>query len=287
MTLRTTTDLFHSQVLLPLLPLRHERIPCRSARAQQEDFKRKMGLLTTAWSQEARAKFEKQMHVINTAMRDHFFQFACFNQSFIRTLWLGSFPGIVDLPDNLLSDPAAWLNSNTIKGAITTKEGRNNHIVGQYIDVITRGSGKIEQLQRCLDRALHDVDIGDTGIASQAPLKKYACVFASRPGVALIIAAYADKHWASQWEVVLVLSAATADGKKAIECAFRDIPIGCPAKPTLFIATVGTCGTGLDSLKKANHAILFDLPFVESDSKQACGRVWRRGQRFPCYWTEL
>ncbi|KAK4233492.1 hypothetical protein C8A03DRAFT_38790 [Achaetomium macrosporum] len=287
MSLRTTTDLFHGQVLLPLPPLRHERIPCRSARAQQDDFKRKMGLLTTAWSQEARAKFEKQTHATNAAMRDRFFQFARFNQSFMRTLWLGWFPGIVDLPDDISSDPAAWLNSNTIKGTITTNEGRDNHVVGQYIDVITRGSGKMEQLQRCLDRALHDVDMGDTGIAGQAPLKKHACVFASRPGVALIIAAYADKHWSSQWEVVLVLSAATADGKKAIEGAFRDIPIGCPAKPTLFIATVGTCGTGLDSLKKANHAILFDLPFVESDSKQACGRVWRPGQRFPCYWTEL
>ncbi|KAK3304911.1 uncharacterized protein B0T15DRAFT_559021 [Chaetomium strumarium] len=114
------------------------------------------------------------------------------------------------------------------------------------------------------------MDIGDTGITSQAP-KKYTYVFASRLGV----------------EVVLVLSAATAGGKKAIEGAFQDILIGCPAKPMLFIATVGTCGTGLDSLKKANHAILFDLPFVESDSKQAYGRVWRPGQRFPCYWTEL
>jgi hypothetical protein len=85
----------------------------------------------------------------------------------------------------------------------------------------------------------------------------------------------------------VVLLAATVGGKKAIEGAFRDIPIGCLAKPTLFITTVGTCGTGLDSLKKANHAILFDLLFVESDSKQACGRVWRPGQRFPCYWTEL
>lgn len=39
------------------------------------------------------------------------------------------------------------------------------------------------------------------------------------------------------------------------------------------IANIGTCGTGLDSLKKANHAILFDLPFDKSDSKQACSRV--------------
>ncbi|KAK4150419.1 hypothetical protein C8A00DRAFT_18042 [Chaetomidium leptoderma] len=85
----------------------------------------------------------------------------------------------------------------------------------------------------------------------------------------------------------MVLSAATLEGKKAISGAFRDIPIGSAEKPTLFIATVGTCGTGLDSLQKANHAVLFDLPFVESERKQARGRIWRSGQRFPCYWTEL
>lgn len=222
MTLRTTTDLFHGQVLLSLLALHRERISCRSARAQQVDFQRKMGELTAVWSQEARARFEKQRPATSAAIRDRFFQFARFNQSFMRTLWLGSFPGIVDLPDDISSDPAAWLNSSTMKGAITTKEGRNNHVVGRYIDVITRGSEKMEQLQRCLDRALNDVDVGDTVVASQPALKKHACVFASRPGVALIIAAYADKHWSSQWDVVMVLSAATADGKKAIDGAFRD-----------------------------------------------------------------
>jgi hypothetical protein len=78
----------------------------------------------------------------------------------------------------------------------------------------------------------------------------------------------------------MVLSAATADGKKAIEGALHDIPIGLPEKPTLFIATVGSCGTGLDNLQKASHAILFDPPFIESDPKEACGRVSRPGQRF-------
>ena len=105
----------------------------------------------------------------------------------------------------------------------------------------------MEQLKRCLDRALNDVDMGDTGFAGQAALKR-DCVFASRPGVALIVAAYADKHWSSQWDVVMVLLAATTDGKKAIGGAFWDIPIGRPEKPTLFIATVDSCGTCLDSL---------------------------------------
>ncbi len=53
------------------------------------------------------------------------------------------------------------------------------------------------------------------------------------------------------------------------------------------MATTGSCGTGVDGLQKANHGILFDMPFVESVRKQALGRLWRYGQRFRCHWTEL
>ncbi len=169
------------------------------------------------------------------------------------TLWLASFPGIVEVPYGLSSNPAAWLNRNAIND-VTTKEGRDAYVVGQYIDVITSGSEKMSQLQCCLDRALKDVNLSDAGAADQPALKKHACVVASRPGIVLIIAVYADRYWSRQWEVVIMLSAATPDGEKAIDRAFHDIPIGCPEKPTLFIATVGTCGTGLDSLQKASHA---------------------------------
>jgi hypothetical protein len=48
MTLRTTTDLFHGKALLPLPALHAERIPCRSARAREDDFRCKMGELTAA-----------------------------------------------------------------------------------------------------------------------------------------------------------------------------------------------------------------------------------------------
>ncbi|OIW24959.1 hypothetical protein CONLIGDRAFT_648035 [Coniochaeta ligniaria NRRL 30616] len=53
------------------------------------------------------------------------------------------------------------------------------------------------------------------------------------------------------------------------------------------IGTVGTCGTGIDCLCRANHAILFDLPFVKAEVGQVIGRVWRSGQRFGCYFTQL
>ncbi|KAK3935392.1 hypothetical protein QBC46DRAFT_346646 [Diplogelasinospora grovesii] len=108
--------------------------------------------------------------------------------------------------------------------AVVTREGRATHTVGRYIDTITSGSGKIKQLERCLDLARSDVAAEGYGWPA---LKKHAYVFTSRPGIALIIA----------------------------------------AKPTLFIATVSTCGTGINSLRKANHGILFDLPFIEADTE--------------------
>ncbi len=51
--------------------------------------------------------------------------------------------------------------------------------------------------------------------------------------------------------------------------------------------TTGLCGTVVDGLQRANHSVLFDMPFVESVRKQTPGRLWRYGQRYPCYWTEL
>ncbi|KAK3933762.1 hypothetical protein QBC46DRAFT_359467, partial [Diplogelasinospora grovesii] len=118
MTLRTTTDLFHGEVLLPLPALNSKRIPCKSARASEDDFQRKVGELTTAWRQAAYAKLKKQSAASDAALQDRFFQFARFNSSFTLTLWLASFPGIVDLPDELSSNPGAWLNRDTMDDAV-------------------------------------------------------------------------------------------------------------------------------------------------------------------------
>ncbi|KAK4234388.1 hypothetical protein C8A03DRAFT_37840 [Achaetomium macrosporum] len=279
MTVRTSTDTFHGQKLLELPPLDLQEIPCSSARTRKDDFRHKMYELREAWRKDA---------LKSVAQQQDFLQFAQFSDSFMQTLWLASFPGIVDLPPHLSSNPAAWLNSDRLPKVITTKQGRSSHTVGKYIDVITRGSGKMEQLRVCLEQACRDEQLRwKQPVAGEVALKKHACVFVTRPGLALIIAAHADKHWSSQWDVVLVLSASAKDGSKAIADAFRDIPITDSAKPTLFIGTVGTCGTGLDTLKRANHGILFDLPFVEANLKQVRGRIWRAGQRFRCYWTEL
>ena len=90
-----------------------------------------------------------------------------------------------------------------------------------------------------------------------------------------------DKHWSGEWDVVLVLSAATKKGKQAIQDAFLKIPFDEAGKPTLLISTTGTTGTGVDSLQRANHAVLFELPFVEAEGQQAAGRIHRAGQQLP------
>ncbi|KAJ4291227.1 hypothetical protein N0V88_006227 [Collariella sp. IMI 366227] len=276
--------LFHGQALVPLPKFHATTVACRSKRAEEGDFQRRMGELTAAWGKEARAKLQKQQAASGGCMTpDKLLQSAQFNSSFMQLLWLASFPGIVDLPENLSSDLADWLNSSKIDSSVATSEGRAAHIVGQHINTITKGSGKIEQLSRCLYDASCDLGLGNTA----AFLKKHACVLASRPGLALIIAAYADRHWSHDWDIVLMLSGAIKKGKRVIRSAFPDIPIRDERKPTLLIATTGSCGTGVDGLQRANHGVLFDMPFVESVRKQTPGRLWRYGQRYPCYWTEL
>ncbi len=282
MTFRSVSSLFHGQALVPLPKFHAATVACRSKRAEEGNFQRRIGELTAAWGKEARAKLRKQQAASGSCMTpDKLLQSAQFNSSFMQLLWLASFPGIVDLPRNLSSDLASWLNSNTIDSGVATSEGRAAHIVGQHIDTITKGSGKIEQLSRCLRDASCDLRSDNTAV------KKHVCVFASRPGLALIIAAYADRHWSHNWDVVLMLSGAIKKSGRVIESAFPDILIRDGRKPTLLIATTGSCGTGVDGLQRANHGVLFDMPFVESVRKQTPGRLWRYGQRYPCYWTEL
>ncbi len=121
-----------------------------------------------------------------------------YNSAFIQTFWLASFPGLVDLPGDLSSNLGGWLNSDKLGSSIATREGRSVHEVRQHIDTISIGSGKLEALGRYLERK--DRAVGRVGADGRAPprLKKHVYVFAARPGTALIIAAYADKHWSGE-----------------------------------------------------------------------------------------
>ncbi|KAH6630778.1 P-loop containing nucleoside triphosphate hydrolase protein [Chaetomium sp. MPI-SDFR-AT-0129] len=290
MTRRMGNSLFHGKALLRLPEMHAVTVPCRSERVQGDDFRRRIAKLREVWDSEARARLAGQSTGGNGgSISDKFFQVVRYNSAFMQMLWLASFPGLVDLPSHLSSNLGGWLNSDKLGSSIGTREGRSAHEVGQHIDTISKGSGKLEALERCLEQARTDRAVGSVGRDGQAPpcLKKHVCVFAARPGTALIIAAYADKHWADEWDVVLVLSAATKKGKQAIQDAFLKIPFDGAGKPTLLISTTGTTGTGLDSLQRANHAVLFELPFVETEAQQAGGRIHRAGQQLPCHWTKL
>jgi hypothetical protein len=290
MTRRMGNSLFYGKALLRLPEMHAVTLACYSERVEEGDFRRRMDELREAWSSEARARLVGQATGGNSgSLGDKFFQVVRYNSAFMQTLWLASFPGLVDLPSHLSSNLGGWLNSDKLGSNIATREGRAVHEVGQHIDTISKGSGKLEALRRCLEAAREDRAVGRVG-ADGRPLpclKKHVCVFAARPGTALIIAAYADKHWSGEWDVVLVLSAATKKGKQAIQDAFLKIPFDEAGKPTLLISTTGTTGTGVDSLQRANHAVLFELPFVEAEVQQAAGRIHRAGQQLPCYWTKL
>ncbi len=56
---------------------------------------------------------------------------------------------------------------------------------------------------------------------------------------------------------------------------------------SLELGMAGTTGTGIDSLQRANHAFLFELPFVEAEGQRAAGRIHGAGQQLPCHGTTL
>ena len=128
MTFRSVSSLFHGQALVPLPKFHATTVACRSKRAEEGNFQRRMSELTAAWGKEARAKLQKQQAASGGCMTpDKLLQSAQFNSSFMQLLWLASFPGIVDLSGNLSSDLASWLNSNKIDSSVATSEGRAAH----------------------------------------------------------------------------------------------------------------------------------------------------------------
>ncbi|KAK3898705.1 hypothetical protein C8A05DRAFT_37704 [Staphylotrichum tortipilum] len=119
------------------------------------------------------------------SLGDKFLQVVRYNSAFMQTLWLASFPGLVDLPGYLSSNLGGWLNGDKLGSSIATREGRSVHEVGRHIDTISKGSGKLEALGRCLEAARVDRAVGRGGADGRAPLKKHVCVFAARPGASV------------------------------------------------------------------------------------------------------
>ncbi|KAK5652984.1 hypothetical protein OQA88_9464 [Cercophora sp. LCS_1] len=80
-------------------------VACRSERVEEGDFRRRMDELREAWSSDARAKLAGQATSANGgSLGDKFLQVVRYNSAFMQTLWLASFPGLVDLPGHLSSN---------------------------------------------------------------------------------------------------------------------------------------------------------------------------------------
>ncbi|RYO78765.1 hypothetical protein DL763_009520 [Monosporascus cannonballus] len=81
-------------------------------------------------------------------------------------------------------------------------EAGRQHPAFKYIDAISKGSGKITELERILGLAAVDdaAPQSCTQTPPAGPTKKHVCLFTERPGIAALLAMYADRHWAGRWE---------------------------------------------------------------------------------------
>jgi hypothetical protein len=170
-----------------------------------------------------------------------------------------------------------WLKSDKINPAMETPEGCRKHKMFRHVDRIFKGSGKIRAIKQLLENAERDSSLPMNAPPGTRPIKKHACIFTARPGTAVALASWADKHLSRKWKVVVVLST-TKKRQDIIDAAFQDIPFGDRALPTLFIASTGVCGLGINGLQKASHVIIAELPLRETDVIQAIGRANRVGQ---------
>ena len=287
MTRRFAHETFHGKPVLNLPPLREEKVACRSPRTSEPAFRNKAQILQQQWRAELAEKRRSAAHVGDALYR------ACsYSKAFHHTLFLASLPGLVDLPSPL-SQNVEWLLSTNLKSAnLSSWEAIQQHPAYRYIDTITSGSGKIKELRRILEIARKDRSAPNDDVP--VALQKHVVVFASRPGVALIIAAYIHKNLSTDWNVQLILGSNVSAGErqKIIDNMFPDIPAGSnhvtPAlRPGLLVTTAGACGTGMNGMEKASYGVVFDLPFSESHVKQAKGRIYRAKQRHSSHFYVL
>ncbi|KAL2137936.1 hypothetical protein VTI28DRAFT_7784 [Corynascus sepedonium] len=194
------------------------------------------------------------------------------SSKFSHYWFLATCPGLLDMPrgSGLDCTNLAWLNSNNIGAEMETPEGRRGHDIFQHIDRIFRASGKVEAIRQLLAAARRDDSLPMGAPLRTTPKKKRACIFTARPGTAVALASWADKHLSRKWKVVVVLSKTSASRRQqVIDNAFQDIPCGDRALSTLFIASTGVCGVGINDLHKASHLIIAELRLRETD-RSAC-----------------
>ncbi|RYP17272.1 hypothetical protein DL766_008935 [Monosporascus sp. MC13-8B] len=143
-------------------------------------------------------------------------------------------------------------------------EAGRQHPAFKYIDAISKGSGKITELERILGLAAVDdaAPQSCTQTPPAGPTKKHVCLFTERPGIAALLAMYADRHWAGRWEVKLVLGRRPSIARS-----------GSSPSPTR-----GSCPP---------YSSLPSACVASAKLRQARGRIHRIGQRFPAHFYVL
>jgi hypothetical protein len=156
------------------------------------------------------------------------------------------------------------------------------------IDFLCKGSAKIAKIQEILAEAKANYAGPAEGFeyprdaeewrGIEEPIKKSVVLFCSRPGVAVLLALYADRHWSRDWNIHLI-TAACQDRQGTIDRALRPVPLSdSTRKPAILIAVMTVCGEGVNGMQNATYSVSVDLPFSEATKHQVGGRVWRYGQ---------
>ncbi|KAK4233863.1 hypothetical protein C8A03DRAFT_38395 [Achaetomium macrosporum] len=184
-----------------------------------------------------------------------------------------------------------WITAEHANNAnYLTPGGRSQHpaMRSGAIDFLCKGSSKFAEIEKILAKAKAD----DSGPAEgfdyprgvkgwegiDQSIKKSVVLFCSRPGVAVLLALYADKHWSRDWNVHL-LTSASKDRQQTIDGALRPVVFNdSTKKPSILIGAMSICGEGVNGMQNACYSVSVDLPFSEALRAQVRGRVFRYGQ---------
>ncbi|KAK4233473.1 hypothetical protein C8A03DRAFT_19458, partial [Achaetomium macrosporum] len=164
-------------------------------------------------------------------------------------------------------------------------EGRREHAAmsSGAIDSLCIGSSKVAEIEKVLARAMVDGSGPAEGGAEgweeiDEPIKKSVVLFHSRPGGALLLALYADKHWSREWNIYLI-TAANQDRQETIHTALKLVKYSDQTqKPSILIVAMSVGGEGVNGMQNASYSISVDLPLSEALKTQVAGRVYRYGQ---------
>lgn len=234
MTRREATDTYNGKVLLRLPPLLITMVRCTSAIRNRATF--------SAWStrheQQWRQEVEQRQREGGAQAKLRAAAAASKTNAFMVTSFASNFPGIANL-----EDPNAFVRDNLMAakiGDISDPNVRQLTAVGEVLDQLTEGCGKIKALEKIPRLALEDRSPPYESGSDRA-YKKNVVVFCARPGSAYIMGTHCDKYYSDDWNVV-VITATMAPEKRSqaiLDIVDGKIALGAE-KPTF----AGRCREG-------------------------------------------